>query len=59
MAKRNDYIRLTLSGSEKAAIETAASIRGIPAAEWVRSDMVNKAWAIIDAQDAKDRGETE
>lgn len=47
MATRDKYIRLTLSDSEKEAIEKAAKIRGAPAAEWVRSEIVGKSWDVI------------
>lgn len=56
MATRDKYIRLTLSDSEKEAIEKAAKIRGTPAAEWARSEMVSKAWNVIEAR--ANKGET-
>lgn len=53
MAKRDKYIRLTLSDSEKLAINEAAKIRGTPAAEWIRAEMVSKAWALLDQEERK------
>jgi len=53
MAKRDKYIRLTLSDSEKLAINEAAKIRGTPAAEWIRAEMVSRAWALLDQEERK------
>lgn len=46
--KREKFIRLTLSDSEKAAIEYAARSSGVPAAAWCRSMAIRAAKGLED-----------